>query len=249
MPAKSKAQQRFMGMVHAAQKGEKPASNAVAKVAKSMKKSDAEDYASTKHKGLPEKKKKEEQKIREMIKTILVDEGFAGGLKKEQRKKFDKNRRKQSEVLGYKLTGIDDLKTDIGDATVKESGILYRAGVKKYGKEGMRKIQSAAGKRKSHEEIGKIKDKYEKNKKEGKISEIKKLVFRSKTMKLTKTKLKQIIREEMLNEATVLVVDKTILSNGDVGVTIKHKGQIGNLVELTKSEAKVLAKQLLKWSR
>ena len=47
-----------------------------------------------------------------------------------------------------------------------ESGILYRAGVKKYGKEGMAKILSAAGKRKSHAEIGKIKDKYEKDKKE-----------------------------------------------------------------------------------
>ena len=43
-----------------------------------------------------------------------------------------------------------------------ESGILYKAGVKKYGKEGMKKIQQAAGKRKSHAEIGKIKDKYEK---------------------------------------------------------------------------------------
>ena len=43
-----------------------------------------------------------------------------------------------------------------------ESGILYRAGVKKYGKEGMRKIQQAAGKRKSHAVIGAIKDKYEK---------------------------------------------------------------------------------------
>ena len=55
MPAKSKAQQKFMGMVHRAQKGEKPASATVAKVAKKMKKTDAEDYASTKHKGLPKK--------------------------------------------------------------------------------------------------------------------------------------------------------------------------------------------------
>ena len=38
MPSKSKAQQRFMGMVHAAQKGEKPASAKVAKVAKSINK-------------------------------------------------------------------------------------------------------------------------------------------------------------------------------------------------------------------
>ena len=55
MPAKSKAQQKFMGMVHAAQKGDKAASAKVAKVAKRMKKKDAEDYASTKHKGLPKK--------------------------------------------------------------------------------------------------------------------------------------------------------------------------------------------------
>lgn len=60
--AKSKKQQKFMGMVHAAQKGEKPASKEVGKVAKTMKKSDAEDFASTKHKGLPEKKKPEAKK-------------------------------------------------------------------------------------------------------------------------------------------------------------------------------------------
>ena len=43
---------------------------------------------------------------------------------------------------------------------IDESGIMYKAGVKKYGKDGMRKIQSAAGKGASHQEIGKIKDKY-----------------------------------------------------------------------------------------
>ncbi len=53
--AKSKSQQRFFGMVHAAQKGEKPASKEVEKVAKSMGKKDAKDFAKTKHKGLPDK--------------------------------------------------------------------------------------------------------------------------------------------------------------------------------------------------
>ena len=48
------------------------------------------------------------------------------------------------------------------DELFNESGILYKAGVKKYGKEGMAKILSAAGKEKSHAEIGAIKDKYEK---------------------------------------------------------------------------------------
>ncbi len=59
--AVSKAQQKFMGMVHAAKKGEKPASKEVAKAAKSMSKKEAEKFASTKHKGLPEKKKKTDE--------------------------------------------------------------------------------------------------------------------------------------------------------------------------------------------
>jgi hypothetical protein len=52
--AKSKAQQRFMGMVHATQKGEPAPSKEVAKVAKEMPKKAAKDYAATKHKGKPE---------------------------------------------------------------------------------------------------------------------------------------------------------------------------------------------------
>ena len=52
--AVSKAQQKFMGMVYAAKKGEKPASPEVAKVAKGMSKKSAKDYAATKHKGKPE---------------------------------------------------------------------------------------------------------------------------------------------------------------------------------------------------
>jgi hypothetical protein len=58
--AVSKKQQRFMGMVHATQKGEKAPSKKVANVAKDMGKKDAEDFASTKHKGLPEKKKSDD---------------------------------------------------------------------------------------------------------------------------------------------------------------------------------------------
>jgi len=58
--AVSQAQQKFMGMVHAAQKGKKPASPEVAKVAKGMSHKAAKDYASTKHKGLPKKVKEGE---------------------------------------------------------------------------------------------------------------------------------------------------------------------------------------------
>ena len=61
MPAQSKAQQKFMGMVHAAQKGdmENPSSE-VEKAADSMSDKDAKDFASTSHKGLPDK-------IKEMV--------------------------------------------------------------------------------------------------------------------------------------------------------------------------------------
>jgi hypothetical protein len=58
----SKSQQRFFGMVRKTQKeGEKKVTSPeVARVAASIKKKDAKDFASTKHKGLPEKKVKKE---------------------------------------------------------------------------------------------------------------------------------------------------------------------------------------------
>ena len=56
MPAVSKAQQRFMGMVYAAKKGKMDnPSPEVKKAAASIKKKDAKDFAGTKHKGLPNK--------------------------------------------------------------------------------------------------------------------------------------------------------------------------------------------------
>ena len=61
MPAVSKKQQRFFGIVRAIQKGEMaPTTPETAKAAATMKKKDVKDFASTKHKGLPEKKKVEE---------------------------------------------------------------------------------------------------------------------------------------------------------------------------------------------
>ena len=80
MPAKSKAQQRFMGLVHALNKGDvdpSKVSKKVKDVAKDMDKSDVKKYASTKHKGKPEKVKKEAiDKIREMIRMELEGCGY-----------------------------------------------------------------------------------------------------------------------------------------------------------------------------
>ena len=56
MPANSKKQQRFMGLVYAVQKGEiKAPSKEVEEAAKSMSEEDVRDFAKTKHKDLPEK--------------------------------------------------------------------------------------------------------------------------------------------------------------------------------------------------
>ena len=58
MPAKSKQQQKFMGLVHAYKKGEVPASKvskSVKDAAKSMSKKSVKKYAKTKHDELPKK--------------------------------------------------------------------------------------------------------------------------------------------------------------------------------------------------
>jgi hypothetical protein len=73
MPASSKAQQRFFGVVKAMQKGDKPKEGEAGKVAKSMKKKDVDKYAKTKHKGLPNKMKRE-QRVRELIKKMVREE-------------------------------------------------------------------------------------------------------------------------------------------------------------------------------
>jgi hypothetical protein len=79
MPSVSKAQQRFMGMVHAAQKGdmENP-SPEVSKAADSMSDKDAKDFAATSHKGLPDKKdeqiKQLKEKIRQIVRERMIDE-------------------------------------------------------------------------------------------------------------------------------------------------------------------------------
>jgi hypothetical protein len=62
MSSSSKQQQKFMGMVHALQKGDMKQSDAspeIKKVAKDMNPSDVKDFASTKHSGLPKKVKQE----------------------------------------------------------------------------------------------------------------------------------------------------------------------------------------------
>jgi hypothetical protein len=102
--AKSKAQQKFMGMVHAAQKGEKPASKEVGKVAKSMGKKDAEDFAKTKHKGLPahvdeESTEKEDQRAEKAGKKVAKD------IEYDDKKDKKEEKVKESNKGGYNFGG------------------------------------------------------------------------------------------------------------------------------------------------
>ena len=73
MPAQSKSQQRFFGVVKAMQKGDIPKKGRAGKIAKTMSKKDVDDFASTKHKGKPEKVKRE-QRVRNLIKKMVREE-------------------------------------------------------------------------------------------------------------------------------------------------------------------------------
>ena len=61
--AVSKKQQQFFGIVRAMQKGDMKKSGEAGEVAKDISKADAKDFAKTKHKGLPTKKKTEGAEI------------------------------------------------------------------------------------------------------------------------------------------------------------------------------------------
>ncbi len=135
MPAVSKAQQRFMGMVHAAQKGdmENPSSE-VEKVADSMSDKDAKDFASTSHKGLPDKKdeqiKQLKEKIRQLVREKMMGEmnvtgnvqGYdsPGAFGKPENEK--KKGKKQADLTGYSVVSENrwlDLKNEESTAQAK----------------------------------------------------------------------------------------------------------------------------------
>ena len=89
MPATSKAQQRFFGMVRATQKGEMEApSAAVAKVASSTSMSSVKKFAKTKHKGLPERKGVE--KMNEIYSTTSSGRAEKYARDDNEKKKFAK---------------------------------------------------------------------------------------------------------------------------------------------------------------
>ena len=93
MPALSKKQQRFFGIVRAIQKGEQaPTTPETAKAASDMKKTDVKKFASTKHKGLPNKKvTTEEIKLNRKISFPQMQERIRDAKERARAKKKKKD--------------------------------------------------------------------------------------------------------------------------------------------------------------
>lgn len=82
MPAKSQAQQRLFGMVHAVQQGKIDApSPEVTQVAKSIAPGDARDFAATPHKGLPKRKPDDKEKAAAATACIVKAAAASGNPK------------------------------------------------------------------------------------------------------------------------------------------------------------------------
>ena len=122
-------------------------------------------------------------KLHEMLKNVSEEKGLEGWVQAKITKAADymssvfhnmdyeqkfADQPMESKNTPYKDTlnkKLEESKKKVEDKETKESGLQYYTGVKKYGKDGMKAIQSAAGKGANHEEIGKIKDKHDKRKK------------------------------------------------------------------------------------
>ena len=113
MPALSKKQQRFFGIVRAIQKGEQaPTTPETAKAAEDMKKTDVKKFASTKHKGLPEKKVTTEElklnrkiSFHEMQKRIRDAKERAREKKKESERLYSDTKKHGVKFYDKKGTG------------------------------------------------------------------------------------------------------------------------------------------------
>ena len=137
MPAVSRAQQKFFGIVRAIQKGEMaPTTPETAKAAATMKKKDVKDFASTKHKELPDKVvAKEESNPR-----IPRKKGQPANSKKHSDLYTDENPKGTIHGLGFK------------DVSTAKASV---AKIKKSSRSHAHKIQAAVAMEQRAREMGK----------------------------------------------------------------------------------------------
>ena len=115
MPAKSKQQQKFFGVVRAMQKGDIPKKGEAGEVADDMKKPDVKKMASTKHKGLP-------KKIKEIIVQELIKE-----LKLNEVKPFidPKLKSKPHDVVQYVATNDHRYPSELAFIDTKKGNVVF----------------------------------------------------------------------------------------------------------------------------
>ena len=137
----SRAQQRFMGMVYAAKKGETPASPEVAKAASGMSKKAAKDFAKTKHEGLPEKKETKEEVS--LVDKILAEASDARLMAQKARRE-GKNKIQASRMRTAKVSvAANQMMRDEDDRKEKAKEDIKRGKSAKTGAERAEAIRGA----------------------------------------------------------------------------------------------------------
>ena len=124
MPAVSKQQQKFFGIVRAIQKGDAPASKfskSAQKAAKTMKKKDVKDFADTDRKGLPKKVQKEERDYKAEYKKFQSSDKakkYRAELNQYNRKRgtYGNGDGKDASHKGGKIAGFEKESTNRGRA-------------------------------------------------------------------------------------------------------------------------------------
>jgi hypothetical protein len=114
--AVSKKQQQFFGIVRAMQKGDMKKGGEAGEVAKDMKVSDVKDFAKTKHKGLPTKKKSEgyadDQREKTKRQLAAHDKAMIKSAKKSI-EKYEKNKNKNEEAAGVGIVTKQNATADV----------------------------------------------------------------------------------------------------------------------------------------
>jgi hypothetical protein len=148
--AKSKAQQKFMGMVYANKKGGKAASPEVAKAAKGMSKKSAKDFAATKHKGKPEHvdESEEDLKVGDSKKTSTggtVTKTKTGLVHKAGKNYSGKAAEKEAKSVKEEMKVGDKKKTSTGGTLEKtKTGVKHTAGKNYSGKAAEKEVKEGA---------------------------------------------------------------------------------------------------------
>ena len=179
-------------------------------------------------------KKMKETKVRKLIRKMvreIMSEAFGGELSNSEKKKFEKVRKEQSEVLGYKLTGKSDIKEGL-DLKKLETAIKdFQNKIKKQGRvtnardedhlKQLIKVYKQMGGRKIKE--GKLKEDYKNSEWEVYLKDEKgreKIVKKAKSKRAATILYNKIIKSDDYFEVGMRVVKEGKITESRVAKTI-----------------------------